>query len=455
MNERSGDPAAAAAAERRTAPMTAVEAADLEERYAQMLALAAELDAAGEQLRAWADAGAAILTEPDVIDSAPLGEATWTTFEDELRGAVSGPSGLLRRAADLDADATALRATVHTYRWIDDLQAAAYATLGSIAARAIGYLAPEVALGGDIVAAGLIETDRLDREGVAAYLGDLAASHPDLMEHITTGGGLTESLLLRGLLTAPLLSSEESTMVRRGGLRAVGVAPMSVRFSGALRDAAVALPDEERGLPVTGLESAHAPHGLGELVERLVGLADPVTVQPVSAERAIVYLPGPNPLPGTGRHLRLVAGDLTGYADDVARHLEQTLAASGVERILLAGTGPGGAAVVDLAARTHQGFEVEEVVTISAPAALAPHLPAGLPVLALEDRTDPVALLGSLVNASSSDRLTVVYDPALAPVDDHNPGDGAVAGAHQADRAPHRELRATFERWRERGYLST
>ncbi|WP_141014635.1 hypothetical protein [Nocardioides sambongensis] len=475
MNDRRDDPVAAASTERRGAPMTAVEAADLEERYTQMLALAAELDGAGEQLRAWAEAGHAILAEPDVADSAPLSTATWATAEQELRAALDGPSGLLRRAEDLDVDATALRATVHTYRWIDDLQAVAYATLGTIAGRAIGYLAPEVELGGEIVAAGLIETDTLDRDGIAAFLGDLATANPDLMEHVTTGGGLAESLLVRGLLTAPALAGEQAEAVRRGGLRAIAVPRLPARFSSALRDAAVALPDAavalpdaavalpgaaatladaEHDLPAADLSTVDPPRGLGELVERLVRTPQPVAVQPVGGGRAIVYLPGPDPLPGSGRHLRLVAGDLTGYADDVVRHLEEVLIGSSISRVLLAGTGPGGVAAIDIATRTTLSFVVEEVVTTSAPTALVPALPAGLPVLALEDRNDPVALLGSLVNASSGDRITIVYDAEPA-AGDSAPGAGPVAGAHQADRAPHAALRATYQRWRERGYLGS
>ncbi len=117
-----------------------------------------------------------------------------------------------------------LRATVLTYRWIDELQSAAYKTLGSIAGRAIGYLAPEVALGGAIVSAGLIETDALDRDGVAAYLDELAGSNPELMEHVTSGGGgLLDGLRMRSLLTAGVLSGDQGRLAGQAGLRAIGV----------------------------------------------------------------------------------------------------------------------------------------------------------------------------------------------------------------------------------------
>ena len=106
-----------------------------------------------------------------------------------------------------------VRTTVLTYRWIDELQDAAYKTLGSIAGRAIGYLAPEIALGGAIVSAGLIETDALDRDGVAAYLNELAENNPELMDHVTSGGGgLLDGLQMRSVLTVGVMAGDD----RRG-----------------------------------------------------------------------------------------------------------------------------------------------------------------------------------------------------------------------------------------------
>ena len=58
----------------------------------------------------------------------------------------------MTRSLELDADALVVRATVVTYQWIDDLRTVAASTLGSIAGRAVGYLAPTVALGGAVVA---------------------------------------------------------------------------------------------------------------------------------------------------------------------------------------------------------------------------------------------------------------------------------------------------------------
>ena len=76
-------------------------------------------------------------------------------------------------------------------------------------------------------------------------------------------------------------------------------------------------------------------------------------------------------------------------------------------------------------------------------------MPPGVRVLSLEDRSDPVALLGSLVNAAADDRLTVVVDTS-----------GAVGGAayvtagRAVDASDHSELRAEVGRLHELGYLT-
>ena len=53
---------------------------------------------------------------------------------------------------------------------------------------------------------------------------------------------------------------------------------------------------------------------------------------------------------------------------------------------------------------------IDQVVTAGAPSAHVPRIPETTRVLSLEDRSDPVALLGSLVNAGAANRVTVVFD---------------------------------------------
>lgn len=419
------------------------------ERYDQMLRLADLFDDAGEQMRAWAKVGADVLADADVAESAALSPATYAEAEEELRAATTGRNGLLSRSIELDADALVLRATVLTYQWIDDLRAAAYLTLGSIAGKAIGYLAPEVALGGAIVSAGLIETDALDREGIAAYLSELAEANPDLMEHITTGGGLVDSLQMRSLLSAGVLAGDGGGLTREGGLRAAGVDRLDSGFAAALRDTGVGLDAPEGVLTEAPASTAAAlPRGLEELLGRLAGTRDPVRIVPATGARHIVYLTG---APAGGA--RLVAGDVAPYVDDAVRAIAAAIGdPDDPPHVLLVGCGTGGVAAVTIAARADlPGFVVDRVVAADAPATQMVRLPDSVRVLALEDRSDPVALLGSLVNASAPHRTTVVYDSAAIGSDTSPP---YLGGARAADASDHPDLVAEISGLRELGYLA-
>ena len=449
--ETSDDIVSAAAAEDRTAPTSAVEAADLADRYERMTRLADRFDDAGEEMRRRAALGADIVADPAFAESAELSKPTFDRAEDDIRAATTGKNGLLSRSIELDADALVLRATVLTYRWIDELQNAAYKTLGSIAGRAIGYLAPQVALGGAIVSAGLIETDALDRDGVAAYLNELADSNPELMEHVTTGGGgLLDSLQMRSLLTVGVLAGEKGRLAEHGGLRAIGVEPLAAAFDAALRDVAGGLQEERDDAEPVAVEG-RAPGGVADLMETLVSTTSGVAVQRVTAGRYIAYLPGPAGAGGVGRgRLRLVGGDHTAYADQVVRAIERAVDGDTGAHVMLVGSAQGGVTAAEVAATVDSpAFVIDQVVTAGAPSAHVPRIPAATRVLSLEDRADPVALLGSLINAGSQNRITVVFDG------DREQGGGVyVAGGRAADNATHPELRAEISRIQELGYLA-
>jgi hypothetical protein len=79
-------------------------------------------------------------------------------------------------------------------------------------------------------------------------------------------------------------------------------------------------------------------------------------------------------------------------------------------------------------------------------------VPAGIRVLSLEDRSDPVALFGSLVNAGSANRVTVVFDASALGANGSGP---YVAGGRAADRSDHPDLRAEIDRMRGLGYLAS
>ena len=151
---------------------------------------------------------------------------------------------------------------------------------------------------------------------------------------------------------------------------------------------------------------------------------------------------------GDGR-LRLVGADPTTSAGQVVRAIEKVLTEDDA-RVMLVGSAAGGTIAAEIAAGvTSARFVVDQVVTAGAPSAQVPRLPEATRMLSLEDRSDPVALLGSLINARTTNRLTVVFDSG--DVD----GDHVyVAGARAADSAEHPELRAEITRLHELGYLA-
>lgn len=421
-----------------------------QDKYDDMMALADEFDATGSALRTQSALGAAILRDEAVAPSATLSPRTYAAFEAELRAATTGKTGLQTRAVELDADALVVRATVLTYRWIDELQEAAYRTLGTLASWAIGYLAPQVELGGAIVSAGLIETDALDRDDVAAYLSELAEHNPDLMDHLTSGGGgLLESLQMRALLTTDALAGDAGAAAARGGLLAVGVDRFPTDLSACLRDAAAGLVahDAPAGSAVPGASDAAAPASLAELITQLEQAHASVTIQPLGGSRYLVFLPGP--YVGIGR-LRLVAGDHTAYASDVLTALRGLAEGDPDVVVALVGSAQGGVAAAHVAATSRdEPFRVAHLVTAGAPAAHVPRIAAPTQVLSLEDRSDPVALLGSLVTAGDPNRTTVIVDGTATGVSRY------VAGARAADLSGHPALRAAIARLRSDGFLAT
>ena len=430
-------------------PLNAMEAADLADKYDRMLRLADLFDDAGDELRERAGLGDRILRDPSVAESAELSPATFAQAESHIHDATTGPHGLLPRSVELDADALMVRATVLTYRWIDDLQEAAYKTLGRIAGRAIGYLAPQIALGGAIVSAGLIETDALDRDGVAAYLNELAANNPELMDHVTSGGGgLLDGLQMRSLLTVGALARDEDGLAAVGGLRAAGVTALPTDFGAALRDVAGGFVEPAPELPEVAVEPSTAPRGIEELMVLLGQAPTSVHVRRVGEQRYIAYLTGPGG--GPSRRLRLVGGDHSTYAGQVVRVIERAVAEEPGARVMLVGSAQGGVTAAEVAAApASPAYVIDQVVTAGAPSAQVPRIPDTIRVLSLEDRADPVAVLGSLINAASGNRVTVVFDSAQAE------GVGVyVAGGRAADQAAHPELLAELRRLREAGFLS-
>ena len=433
-------------------PSTPVEGADLADRYDRMLRLADLFDAA-EEMRLRSSSGrdparrgggrVECALQADLRRRGrrhPQRDHRHARAADPIDRARCRRAGGPRHRADLPVDRRAARA--------------AYTTLGSIAGRAIGYLAPGVALGGAIVSAGLIETDALDRDGIADYLSDLAEANPDLMDHVTSGGGgLVESLQLRSLLTSGLLAGDRGRLAAAGGLRAIGVEAFAGVTTAAVRDVAgpVVAPGPHPSRPIRrrpgpphrrprGADDAAVPHREGH---RAPGRRHPFHRLPARARR------GANGV----RRLRLVGGDPSTYAAQAVTAIEAAVKDVDDATVMLVGSAQGGVAAAEIAAAAGgAGFTVDQVVTAGAPSAQVPALPKGTRMLSLEDRADPVALLGSLLSAAAN-RLVVVFDAAHDPAADGGALEPAyVVGGRAADRADNADLRAEIDRIQGLGY---
>ena len=222
-------------------------------------------------------------------------------------------------------------------------------------------------------------------------------------------------------------------------------------------------PDAEPAVDADG-----APTCLEDLIVHLTATdTAPVRVQRVAPGRFIAFLtPGRLPTgassaPGNGR-LRLVSGDPSHQAAVALRSIAAAVAADAPgsdadgepAQVMLVGRGHAGAIAVEVAHRNpHDAFDVAQVITTDAPGTQLAALRDDVPVLSLEDRSNPVALLGSLINAHADHLLTVVYDASSAP---GVPADlpAVVAGARAADRSDHPDLVETRERWRAQGFLT-
>ncbi len=394
--------------------------------------------------------GATILADDDVADSAELSPATFAQAEEDIRAATTGKQGLLTRSVELDADALVVRATVLTYRWIDELQDAAYKTLGSIAGRAIGYLAPEVALGGAIVSAGLIETDALDRDGVASYLNELAESNPELMDHMAGVGGLLDGLQMRSLLAAGVMSSDQGAGAARGGLRAIGVQPFASDAVSALRDSAAGFAEEAEVVETDATAGeGTAPRTIEDLMTNLARADRRISVQRIGAGRYIAYLPGRRA--DEGGRLRLVGGDNASYVRQVVRAIEDAVADEPEARVMLVGSSHGGTAAAEIAAgrglrrlrrrpgghrRRPLGAGPDHPRPDTGAVAGGPRRPRRPARLAHQRRASATGSPSSTTARPSAD--TAPY----------------VVGGRAADAAQHPEVRAEIARIQELGYLA-
>lgn len=417
--------------------------------WAQLLALAAECEAAAARCTERAGLGVRVMADADVLASGVLAPVTFAAAEAQVLDATTGRDGLTMRAAELLVDALAVRACEAAYELSDD----AARMLAEALDHAIGRLLPLAALAAvpvmvhsaPLIAAGVAAMPPAQRAALARHtaerLGQLVHDHPDLVQHLVNGGGgLIDPFVPGpvGLLDpddGPIGQATTSDAARLLALLAGH--PLGQRVTRVTDD------------PVRRLRR---PGSLGEVLDTLDDTA--ALDQPPDGEgrhrlngairvqqlgegddvRHIVYLPGTDdmgPIPDGDDQARDMLGNYqligrldSAYVRGVVEAMRDAGAASGP--VMVVGHSQGGMVAAALAAdpQVRAEFDIRQVVTAGSPTAQVPDLPASTHALHLENRGDVVPLLDGEPNPDQPHRVTVHFDG----------GDSDVAGNHAIDK---------------------
>jgi hypothetical protein len=413
--------------------------AGLAATYAAVRALADRFDGAGDRLRDWAIGDGRVLTEPDLLESAPLSPVTFAEAEARLVAAAAGVHGAAVSSLEWEADALLVRATVTAFEDCDRLVAVSFEVLDHAVGFGVGFAvaaSAPFALALGVVAVPTaswlwphLPADLRRRlDGQAALTGDALQEwldqHPEVTQHAADGsGGLLDGLLV-GAPYLPLLTGLvpfHATTADAASDLAAFYGPEGPPRVVRRHDLAVPLgdrpPDDLAGLmqhldETNDLSPAAQPGDQGTIEVQTLTLPD-------GSVRHIVYLPGTDDMTTTplsqdadvrdmATNLHLIAGQDTTYAAGI----EQAMADAGIgphDPVLLVGHSQGGMEAAALLAHG-SGFHVTHVVTAGSPVAGVHDYPAGSHVLSLENRGDVVPLLDGHDNADSVAQVTVQFD---------------------------------------------
>jgi hypothetical protein len=127
-----------------TPPITDVTGgvAGLTATYAEVRALANRFDAAGDTIRGCAAADSRVLTDSELLESAPLSPVSFAEAEAAVLAAASGPDGALELGLACETDAVAIRSTVAMLRECDRLVAGSLDLMDRIVAAELDRLYP-------------------------------------------------------------------------------------------------------------------------------------------------------------------------------------------------------------------------------------------------------------------------------------------------------------------------
>jgi hypothetical protein len=402
--------------------------AGVEATYDAVRALADRFDCAGTRQRGWAGLGARVLTDPDLLASAPLAPATFALAEAAVLAATTGPVGVLTGSLGWEADAVLVRAAVSALAASDEAARLALELidwrLGLTAGTALRLAGP-VLLPAAVGAVTSMTPAARARLGTGAERWILR--HPDVVQHaVNAGGGL-----FTGLCPLAVLVPDNRMATALLAVPYDDGDPVTTRRPDLDATVSDRQPDSVRGLvdhlsEVAALSPTPASADNGTIA---VQSLDPGTAR----ARHIVYLPGTDDLgtrPTTqdedvrdlGTDLRSAAGLPTSYQRGVLDAMAQA-GIIGNEPVLLVGHSLGGMEAAALASRD-TGFAITDVVTAGSPTAQVDGFPDGTRVLSLENHGDVVPLLDGADNRDTVEQTTVTFEDAF---------DASVAGAHGYD----------------------
>ncbi|HEY3529764.1 MAG TPA: hypothetical protein VGK78_11490 [Nocardioides sp.] len=447
--------------------------AGLAATYAAVRALADRFDAAGDHLREHAGADARVLTDPDLLESAPLSPVTFAEAEAQVVDATSGLHGVVEASVVYEADAVLVRATVTAYQESDRLVARSFQALDYIVGHDLGCalsaVAPELLLLGMVAVPVWQHLPDSTRRRLGDPLEEWADEHPEAVQHAVDGSGGLLDGLLTGVPLVRLLA---------------GIGPFHPTLADAASDLAGLYPAE--GPPrVRRRGDLHVPLGqtppddLAGLIRHLdetnrlsphdrPGDQGTVEIQTLHAAdgtvRHVVYLPGTDDLTTTPwshdedvrdlpADLRVIAGDRSTYATGI----EEAMKEAGIGRhdpVLLVGHSLGGMEAASLLAHG-SGFDVTHVVTAGSPIGGLHQYPPGTHVLSLENRGDLVPLLDGRDNADSVQQVTMQFDDHETSIAGNHDLQHYVRGAAAADASTDASVREQLASLRAHGFLGS
>lgn len=395
-------------------------------RHEDMRSHAGVLDAAGDEVRQWADDVARVALDESVVASALLCPA-----EAAAVGIAVGDASLsmITLSTRMEGSALVLRASVETYELVDATRQQVLEALDRVGGLMLGRALPGLLLGSGLVlatnpalVAALGLTVERDPEGALTALQETLFENPWLLEQITQSApwivqgastsiaGLPLSWLLSGG-TWPTSDYESAVagLVALGGLgggfQDLGdFDPVQVgEHRGEAPTSVAGIFDQQSSLGRPGSEGqiqvvrVPGPDGTSSWVVQIPGTQDWSPVR------------GDNPVDLT-TNVNLMAGEQTALQEAIA----EAMHAAGVDPsdpVMLTGHSQGGIAAASLASDPgfREQFNVRSVVTGGSPVARF-HIPDDVSVLSIEHDQDVVPMLEGRENPDRPNWVTVERD---------------------------------------------